>query len=438
MEFLIYSQDKKQSLYLKYLLESTFTCEVSEVDSINKLSSRVDANFYIACVEERLNEMDQATIKKIQNRPSLYITKNSEVINSFLNFSPAIETKLLKETNDISSLIKKISTQLGLPINEKDTEELFVSVKTDYLLKVDHCLCDIYIKLSDEKYLKIFKSNVDFNMDDLVRLHKKNVDYVYVKDNDFEKLLDSMRVFESEYLAEEIQQGTVTVASELSFTQDILHKLTSRVGINEKVTIYIQRSITLLYTFMEQDQDLKALLKHFEKNRNFLSEHSIMVACVASAVLSQTTYSSDANVLKLSLAATLHDLGISKEKYHKFELLDNDEYEDLSKRELDAYKGHVIAASEILEKFSSIPTDVDKILLHHHEKYDGTGFPRGIGWSKIPFLSAVFIVSHELVVYFFKTEYSEEKFLEFIEEKKKVYLEGAFKEVILAIEKIRH
>ena len=27
-------------------------------------------------------------------------------------------------------------------------------------------------------------------MDDLVRLQKKNIDYVYVKDNDFEKLLD--------------------------------------------------------------------------------------------------------------------------------------------------------------------------------------------------------------------------------------------------------
>jgi putative nucleotidyltransferase with HDIG domain len=438
LEFIIYCQDKKKSLYLKYLLETSFSCEVFDVDSIRKLSSNSNASFYIACVDEKLNEMDQGLIKKIENKPSLYISKNIEVINTFLINFPTIETKLLKEPSDISSLIKKISVQLGLSVNTRGEDELFVAVRTDYLLKVNHYLCDIYIKISDEKYLKIFKSNVDFNIDDLARLNKKNIEYVYVKDNDFEKLLDSMNVFEPECLAEEVQLGKVTISSELSFTQDILHKLTGRIGINEKVTKYVQRSLTLLFSFLEQDQDLKKLLRYLEKDRNFLSEHSIMVACVASAVLGQTTYGNDANNLKLSLAAIFHDLGINKEKFHGFELLQNDDYEDLSKRELDAYKGHVVAGFEILEKFSSIPSDVDKIILHHHEKYDGSGFPRGVGWSKIPFLSVVFIVSHELVVYFFKNEYSEEKFLKFIEEKKKVYHEGSFKEIILALEKIRH
>ena len=85
----------------------------------------------------------------------------------------------------------------------------------------------------------------------------------------------------------------------------------------------------------------------------------------------------------------------------------------------------------------NVPIDLDKILLNHHEKYDGTGFPHGIGWSKLPFLSTVFIVAHEFIIHMHKSDFSEGEMVKFIELKKGEYLEGNFKEVIIALEKVR-
>jgi HD-GYP domain-containing protein (c-di-GMP phosphodiesterase class II) len=36
--------------------------------------------------------------------------------------------------------------------------------------------------------------------------------------------------------------------------------------------------------------------------------------------------------------------------------------------------------------------DIKKIILHHHERYDGTGYPAGLKQKEIPFISRVLSV----------------------------------------------
>jgi putative nucleotidyltransferase with HDIG domain len=170
--------------------------------------------------------------------------------------------------------------------------------------------------------------------------------------------------------------------------------------------------------------------------KNFMSEHSIMVGYLSVAILSQTSYSNDSNSIKLSLAALLHDVGIKNEKHWAYELGDNLS-ENYSRREIDSFYNHIQASLEVLSKINDVPPDVDKILINHHEKYDGSGYPRGIGWSKIPILSCIFIVAHELVVHIFNTKYSDEDLSKFIAQKKIEYVEGHFRDAIIALEKIR-
>jgi response regulator RpfG family c-di-GMP phosphodiesterase len=160
-----------------------------------------------------------------------------------------------------------------------------------------------------------------------------------------------------------------------------------------------------------------------------------MVGYLANAILSQTIHANASNSVKLSLAALLHDVGIKQDITWDLEKSDNDD--DFSVREVEVFKGHMFNSVDVLNKFDDMPMDIDKIILQHHEKYDGSGYPRGIGWSKIPFLVSVFIVAHETVIHLFNTEYSEEALTQFIALKKNEYKEGSFKEVVLALEKIR-
>ena len=90
-----------------------------------------------------------------------------------------------------------------------------------------------------------------------------------------------------------------------------------------------------------------------------------------------------------------------------------------------------------------MPPDVDSIIAQHHERPDGSGFPRGLTHLRIGPLATVFIVAHDIVTYLFDNDIAGanvEKGLDldkFIEQKSKTYQMGTFKKVIAVVPKIR-
>lgn len=86
--------------------------------------------------------------------------------------------------------------------------------------------------------------------------------------------------------------------------------------------------------------------------------------------------------LKLEIikkAAILHDLG-------KIGIPDNVLLKDgpLNDEERKIMDEHTLKAADILRDISAVNSEVIDIVKHHHEKYDGTGYPDGIKGDKIP------------------------------------------------------
>jgi putative nucleotidyltransferase with HDIG domain len=81
---------------------------------------------------------------------------------------------------------------------------------------------------------------------------------------------------------------------------------------------------------------------------------------------------------KLNSAALLHDLGkigIPDSILHKKGLLTDEEY--------DFIKKHEVISIKILEPLKEIK-DILPWIMHHHEKWDGSGYPHGLGGNSIP------------------------------------------------------
>ncbi|MCL4386626.1 MAG: HD domain-containing protein [Actinobacteria bacterium] len=78
------------------------------------------------------------------------------------------------------------------------------------------------------------------------------------------------------------------------------------------------------------------------------------------------------------LAAKLHDIGkvgISEIILNKKEKLTDYEFEHI--------KNHVLIGGKILKPFKKLE-NISKIIRHHHEKYDGSGYPDGLKGDNIP------------------------------------------------------
>ena len=95
----------------------------------------------------------------------------------------------------------------------------------------------------------------------------------------------------------------------------------------------------------------------------------------------------------IGTAATLHDIGkvgISDEILNKPSKLTEEEYNKI--------KDHTIIGYQILENTSSdnISNDIleyaKEITLHHHEKYDGSGYPDGLKGDDINIISRIMAI----------------------------------------------
>lgn len=85
----------------------------------------------------------------------------------------------------------------------------------------------------------------------------------------------------------------------------------------------------------------------------------------------------------LRFAAALHDvgkLGVRPEVLRKPGRLDPDEWEEM--------KRHVVFSAQIVEQVRAL-RDVVPIVYHHHERYDGRGYPAGLPSDEIPLGSRI-------------------------------------------------
>jgi diguanylate cyclase (GGDEF)-like protein/putative nucleotidyltransferase with HDIG domain len=116
-----------------------------------------------------------------------------------------------------------------------------------------------------------------------------------------------------------------------------------------------------------------------------VEQHSEHVAALVSGVARRLDLS-DAQVAELVRAAELHDIGKIAIPYavlHKQGPLDDIEWEMMRR--------HATIGANILSAAPAL-AGVAEIVRHHHERFDGTGYPQGLSGTEIPLGSRILFV----------------------------------------------
>lgn len=184
------------------------------------------------------------------------------------------------------------------------------------------------------------------------------------------------RIYENTYApvydAEHVLQG-VTV-----FSRDI----TARRKAEESRAAYQRAQEVAHDTLREQYHELMmtsmGMLSNLLEARDvYTNGHSVRVSGIVSKLYEQR-YGMDERYLDVQWAAKLHDIGkicIPDNIVRKPGKLDNSEYE--------AIKQHSSLAGDIVRPLDP-GSRIWPIIRHHHERYDGKGYPDGKSGSEIP------------------------------------------------------
>ena len=131
---------------------------------------------------------------------------------------------------------------------------------------------------------------------------------------------------------------------------------------------------------------LRGFVKAVEVRDAYTEEHSNRVAKIAVLIAKELGCSEDElNVLEF--AGRLHDIG-------KIGIADDVLLKPgrLTEEEFEIIKDHPVFGSNIIGQLGLWGREA-QIIKHHHEKFDGTGYPDGLKGVAIPFLSRIMTVA---------------------------------------------
>jgi len=136
---------------------------------------------------------------------------------------------------------------------------------------------------------------------------------------------------------------------------------------------------------------LELMVKQIEARDPYTSGHSQRVSQYA-RILAKEAGAGARQVEQIATAALLHDVGKVYEEYAS--LLHKEGR--LTQEEKALLQTHPVRSAELVTTISSLRGPIEKAVCHHHENFDGTGYPDGLAGEAIPLGARVIMVADTL------------------------------------------
>lgn len=134
---------------------------------------------------------------------------------------------------------------------------------------------------------------------------------------------------------------------------------------------------------------MRALANAIDARDTYTANHSDRVSRLAVALAQELGLNED-ETRNIEYAGLLHDIG-------KIGIEENilNKPDSLTEEEMEMMKRHAIMSADIIKPIIFLK-DVVPIVVYHHERYDGKGYPYGIAGDKIPFGARILAVADSL------------------------------------------
>lgn len=294
---------------------------------------------------------------------------------------------------DIGGGIEQLAKLLeSNDLKENKSVDSFIPISVHILSLMEKIPADIYIRMSDNKFIKCMNKFEIFTSEDNKKYSSKSVEDLYVKKEEDSKAINQV-IFAT--LTKIMDKRHLPLSEKLSISHSQLVGLIKFTGITEELALAAKKNIDLSVELLMKSP----VIVECWKNQNLLGDYPSKLYAIhsmlSSVVVKKMKWHSEATFFKLTLASFLQD--VSLDSIALMEICDYQEFlaeqSRFSLAEVKKFTEHPQKSVDIAAAFKEIPPDIDRILIEQHEMPEGNGFPRKLNANQLGPLSCVFILT---------------------------------------------
>lgn len=311
---------------------------------------------------------------------------------------------------------------------EIDSSNL-IKIKITHLIKFASSFAGIEVHVFiSGKFVKMNYANDQF-VDILRRLQQKDLDEVYIKQEDCKKVLAEIQNAMSSKTFYDPKTTDEQRMQNAEQSVEVVKNLINQMGVDKQTVDIIKSVNQKTINMLNESPSIFMFIKQFKKNCSEEFLRSVLTGYLTSLVIDKFPWRSVPVKEKAALASMLCDITLSKEDFQAIK-----EHE-INKTFLDdRIKNHPYEVSKLLAANKDIiPSETITIIEQHHELPDGTGFPGAIELHRFNQLSSIFIVCQKFTENLFQENFDYNKRQEIVARMKQVYVGRTFDKAMDAL-----
>lgn len=438
MKFLIVDDIDELREIVRMDIESNYDVEVIEaVDGQNAIDLiNTKGPFDLVICDYNMPKKNGADVylelrKQNKLTPFVLVSSQIEKFDDFKKNDNLIST-LAKpySEHDFTKVIEEMLAKKSL-LRQKIG---YLPVAIEILRKVEYPGVPLYIQLNQGQYVKVLKEEAFFNKVEVERFNKKKLAHLFVELIDIKLLISNYRknVF-AKFDWEKID--TNEALGGLREDWGLILDCSRNFGWSESIKTMAKENIAKTLVLIKRNPNLKDTFERLklENNLSQVSPHCYILVLLVTSILKNLEWFSPTTLQKVTFAALLHDMALTDDAFAvKLQRVSELGFQSNLKNESDfIIQNHPIKAAEFVSFWSSCPPDVDKLILQHHERFDGQGFPNKLNFLTIFPLAGIMIIAEDIVYQTFLN--NELDPIEYLKSHETYYNRGEFKKIYSSI-----
>ena len=321
--------------------------------------------------------------------------------------------------------------------NPEEEKKGYVKIHKRWILDLPDACADYYLKLSNQHYVLFIKKGTTKTSESFQRLLNKNHDSVWVLMTQAEPVYEALLKKVQQTRSDLLQSWTSEIHWE-SQVAEAIHSFFSAYGWSSKVQELTQQTLMQVEQKMQELPKLRDFLQDIKKaSSHYLYLHATSLAYVLVGFLHELKVLASYNeedIKSLVASALIHDIALTEEiadsrmKFREVINIERVPSTSQQSESFQAYKEHPELAAHVAMAWKGVSPCVVDIVMHHHERPDGKGFPFGYNYKDLTFLSSLFILAHDLMEYILSENQPDP--LEFYKSRQSLYSQGHFKNIL--------